>query len=87
MVADLAPLSKEQAVSLAGEFGVDGEALVSAAVGSGAGALASIPLTLRLLAELSRATGTLAGSAVDQFHRSVLQLLSEPGGVAASMPI
>ncbi|XVU21500.1 hypothetical protein ACQPZJ_30030 [Actinoplanes sp. CA-054009] len=77
VVADLAPMTRGQAVTLASEFGVDGEALVAAAVEAGAGALASIPLTLRLLADLSRA-GALAGTAKELFHRSVRQLLSEP---------
>ncbi|XVU26459.1 NACHT domain-containing protein [Actinoplanes sp. CA-054009] len=77
VVADLAPLSREQAVRLADESGVDGEALIAATVEAGAGALASIPLTLRLLAELRRC-GTLASTARELFDRSVRQLLSEP---------
>lgn len=77
-VADLAPLTRSEAERLADSIpGVDGAALVEAAVNAGAGALASVPLTLGLLARTYLLEGgSLTGSAVAIFAKSVDQLLT-----------
>jgi hypothetical protein len=76
-VADLAPLTRTEAERLAGSIpGVDGAALVDAAVRAGAGALASVPLTLGLLARtFLREGGALDGSSTAIFAKAVDQLL------------
>ncbi|WP_432825459.1 NACHT domain-containing protein [Dactylosporangium sp. CA-092794] len=77
-LADLAPLTRAEATALASSVeGVDGEALVAAAVECGAGALASVPLTLELLVGTYRRRGSLDALPVDLFADGVLQLLDE----------
>ncbi len=78
VLADLAPLTLAQAEELASSAGVDGVALVEAAVARGAGALASVPLTLELLVRVYREHGHLEGSPRDLFARGVRLLVAEP---------
>ncbi|MEV5239709.1 hypothetical protein AB0K89_11435 [Streptomyces cinnamoneus] len=75
--ADLAPLPRAEAVRLAQSGGVDGEALVAAAVAVGAGALASAPLTLDLLVRIYREEGGLRGDPRDLFARGTRLLAAE----------
>ncbi|SES43460.1 hypothetical protein SAMN04488000_13157 [Lentzea albida] len=77
VLADLAPLSRADAVSLAGTR-VDGEALVDAAVSAGAGILASVPLTLELIVRQFERDGHLAGGTISLFRQGVWQLAEEP---------
>jgi hypothetical protein len=78
VLADLAPLTLEEAVELASSAdGVDGSALLAAAVDAGAGALASVPLTLGLLVRTYRETGSLDARPAELFARGVTQLLEE----------
>lgn len=49
VVADLAPLTRQDAIAVAQAAGVDGRACIDAIVASGAGGLASVPLILTLL--------------------------------------
>jgi hypothetical protein len=79
VVADLVPLTRSDAVQLAGSVdGVDGEALIGAAVDKGAGALANVPLTLGLLVRTYRDAGSLDGSPVALFERGIQWLADEP---------
>jgi len=78
VLADLAPLTRSEATKLASSAkGVDGNALIAAAVESGAGALASVPLTLELLVRTFRQRGNLDASPVDLFASGVRQLVEE----------
>lgn len=77
-LADLAPLTRTQAEVLAGSCGIDGVALVGAAVAAGAGALASVPLTLELLVKVYREHGQLEGRPSDLFAQGVRLLADEP---------
>ncbi|RAS58949.1 hypothetical protein C8D87_1162 [Lentzea atacamensis] len=77
VLADLAPLSRADAVLLAGTK-VDGEALVDAAVAVGAGSLASVPLTLELLVRMYEREDQLFGDAVALFKQGIWQLAEEP---------
>jgi hypothetical protein len=78
-LADLVPLTRAEAVELAGSVaGVDGEAFVSAAVAAGAGGLAGVPLTLGVLARTYRDTGSLDGEPAWLFSRAVEALVDEP---------
>jgi hypothetical protein len=76
-LADLAPLTREEAVTLAASADVDGEAVVTAAVAAGAGALASVPLTLELLVRVFREAGVLEGSPADLFAKGARLLADE----------
>lgn len=77
-VADLAPLTRPEAERLAGSVpGVDGAALINAAVNAGAGPLASVPLTLGLLARTYVREGeALVGGSMAIFAKAVDQLLA-----------
>jgi hypothetical protein len=77
VLADLAPLTREEAVKLAASADVDGEAVVAAAVAAGAGALASVPLFLELLVRVFREAGELEGSPADLFAKGVRLLADE----------
>jgi hypothetical protein len=77
VLADLAPLTREEAVTLAASGDVDGEALVAAAVAAGAGALASLPLTLELLVRVFRHAGVLEGSPAELFAKGARLLADE----------
>jgi hypothetical protein len=78
-LADLAPLTRLEAVRLAGSADdADGESLIAAAVEAGAAALANVPLTLGLLVRTYRQTGTLNARPTELFALGVLQLLDEP---------
>jgi hypothetical protein len=81
VLADLAPLTRAEAVTLAASADVDGqvdgEAVVAAAVAAGAGALASVPLTLELLVRVFREAGVLEGSPADLFARGARLLADE----------
>ncbi|MBC8991840.1 hypothetical protein H9X95_16965 [Micromonospora chalcea] len=78
IVADLAPLTRQEAVRLAASADqIDGESLVASAVAAGAGVLASVPLTLGLLIRTYRRTGHLNARPTELFALGVTQLLSE----------
>ncbi len=77
VVADLAPLTRAQAVTLAESAGVSGEDLLEAATGVGAGALASVPLTLELLVRVYLTEGRLPPTAGDVFAHGVRRLTDE----------
>ena len=78
LLADLAPLTREQAIRLADSAdGVDGAALVEAAVEAGAGVLASVPLTLAMLVRTYRKTGELEPDPRKLFADGVVQLADE----------
>lgn len=76
--ADLAPLKRADAAALATSCGVDGDALVSAAVSSAAGILAAVPLTLGLLVRTYQDTGGLGGGGRALFARGAEHLLAKP---------
>lgn len=81
-LADLAPLTREQAEDLANSVqGVDGLALIDAAVEAGAGALASVPLTLSMLTRTYLLQGDLERDPRALFASGVLQLADEPNDV------
>ncbi|GAA2719425.1 MULTISPECIES: hypothetical protein [Streptomyces] len=86
--ADLAPLSRAEAVRLADSAGVDGTALIVAAVSVGAGALASAPLTLELLVRTYRENDGLSGDPRELFASGVRLLADEhdPGRFPARAP-
>ncbi|GGP36731.1 hypothetical protein [Streptomyces abikoensis] len=75
--ADLAPLSRAEAVRLADSAGVDGMALIVAAVAVGAGSLASAPLTLELLVRTYRENGGLSGDPRELFASGTRLLAGE----------
>jgi hypothetical protein len=78
ILADLAPLTREQAATLASSAdNVSGEALIRASVNVGAGALACVPLTLALLVRLYRRAGVLDARPTELFGQAVTQLLDE----------
>jgi hypothetical protein len=76
-LADLAPLTREQAVELAESAGVSGSSLVEAATERGAAPLAATPLTLGLLVGVFREEGELVGGPIDLFEKGVRLLLDE----------
>lgn len=79
VLADLAPLTRVEAVRLAGSADdVDGESLIAAAVEAGAVALANVPLTLGLLVRTYRQSGSLNARPTELFALGVIQLLDEP---------
>jgi hypothetical protein len=77
VLADLAPLTRAEAVTLAASADLDGEAVVAAAVAAGAGALASVPLTLELLVRVFHQTGALEGNPADLFAKGARLLADE----------
>jgi hypothetical protein len=78
VLADLAPLTREEAVRLASSAdGMNGEDLVAAAVEAGAGVLANVPLTLDLLVRTYRQAGRLNASPTTLFAQGVAQLVEE----------
>jgi hypothetical protein len=78
VLADLAPLTREEAVRLAASAEhTDGERLVATAVNVGAGVLANVPLTLGLLVRTYRQTGSLNARPTTLFSQGVTQLLAE----------
>jgi hypothetical protein len=76
VLADLAPLTRDEAVRLANSVDVDGEALITSAVALSAGALASVPLTLDLLVRVFREE-PLTGSPAELFAKGVHRLADE----------
>ncbi|MCE6995403.1 hypothetical protein LZG04_11370 [Saccharothrix sp. S26] len=78
VLADLAPLTRAQAVKLASTVHDDGQALVQAAVAVGAGALASVPLTLELLVRIHNREGRLTGGPSALFAQGTRLLADEP---------
>jgi hypothetical protein len=77
VLADLAPLTRGEAVKVGAGEDVDGGELISAAIASGAGALASIPLTLKLLAQTFKEQRRLEGTPADLFGHGVRLLVQE----------
>lgn len=77
-VADLAPLTRQQALDLVVGHGYAPEDLISAAVEAGAGALASVPLSLELLGRVFEAEGVLPRNASEIFEAAVERLAEEP---------
>lgn len=77
VLADLAPLSRRDAVGLCESVGVDGESLVEQAASVGAGALASVPLTLEMLIRTYAIAGRLSGSANSLFLDGIRALADE----------
>lgn len=69
--ADLAPLTREQAMAIAEAHGVSGEDLTHAAAARGVTPLASVPLTLEMLCEMFIRGGDLVGTPVEIFRRAV----------------
>jgi hypothetical protein len=69
--ADLAPLTRGQAIALADAKGVSGEALTRAATVRGVAPLASVPLTLLMLCDMFESDGDLVGTPVEIFRRAV----------------
>jgi hypothetical protein len=78
-LADLAPLTREQAEYLAGGMpDIDGAELVEAAVEAGAGVLASVPLTLAMLVRTYARHGELESDPTRLFADGIRQLADEP---------
>lgn len=75
---DLAPLRRSDAIALVDSAGISGEELVTAAVESGAAALASVPLTLELLVLTFKRDGCLQGLPRDLFAQGCELLANEP---------
>ncbi|MFD4657851.1 hypothetical protein ACFWP2_19735 [Kitasatospora sp. NPDC058444] len=75
--ADLAPLSRAEAVHLVDSTGMNGEELVTAAVAVGAGALASAPLTLELLVRSCRENDGLSSDPHELFASGTRLLATE----------
>jgi hypothetical protein len=77
VLADLAPLTRVEAVELASSGGVGGEELICAATAVAAGGLASVPLTLELLVRSYLTSGTLPPTAAEVFAQGVRLLADE----------
>lgn len=77
VLADLAPLTRPEAVKLADSAGVSGEALVTAAAAVAAGTLASVPLTLELLVRIYVTEARLPPTAAEVFAQGVRRLADE----------
>ncbi len=77
-VADLAPLTRQQALDLVAGHGYPPEELIHAAVDAGAGALASVPLTLELLGRVFEAHRVLPRRASETFELAAERLAEEP---------
>lgn len=79
VLADLVPLTRDQAVQLADSAeGVIGADLIEVAVEVGAGVLASVPLTLAMLVRTYRKRGELEPHPRKLFGDGVVQLADEP---------
>ncbi|WP_125592561.1 NACHT domain-containing protein [Amycolatopsis balhimycina] len=80
LVADLAPLTKQDVVSLMTDSEVDPDKFVEFVIANQVGPLASIPLTLRMLADSYREdAGKSIVTSHELFKRSVLRLADEHG--------
>lgn len=78
VIADLAPLTRQDAVALAQSASVDGAACIDAIVAAGAGGLASVPLILELLVHTYATNPSAMHSGPTQvFERGVRALASE----------
>ena len=77
VLADLAPLTRNESIQLADSSHVSGEQLVVAAVAVGVGHLASVPLTLGLLVRSYSETGVLPHTASDVLAHGVRLLADE----------
>lgn len=78
-LADLAPLTRKQAEDLANSVpNVNGVELVGAAVEAGAGALASVPLTLSMLVRTYGKRGQLESNTTDLFADGVRRFADGP---------
>jgi hypothetical protein len=85
VVADLAPLTKQQATDLVTGHAYSPAELIDAAIDSGAGALASVPLTLEVIGRVFESRGQLPRRAADLFALAVERLAEEPiGGLHAT---
>lgn len=81
LIADLAPLTRAEATTLASSAeGIDGNFVINAAVECGAGVLANVPLTLELLVRAFRQHKGLEAAPYELFARGVLQLVDEHDG-------
>ncbi|WP_216908590.1 hypothetical protein [Nocardia noduli] len=78
IVAELAPLTRDQAVAVAAEDVSDPEVFLEAMCRSGAGALATSPLTLGMLISDWAAGAERGGPALSIFERNARHLLSSP---------
>ena len=83
-VADLAPLTREQALALLVGHSFEPSDVIDAAIAIGAGALASVPLTLELLARVFEADGALPQRAADVFSKAVERLAEHPDRPSAA---
>lgn len=78
VVADLAPLTRDDVVALASGTGTDASAFVDAVTGAGVGTLASVPLTLKiLLAAFRRDVRSLDRGPRELFELGVTRLADE----------
>ncbi|UJW28621.1 hypothetical protein L3Q67_25480 [Saccharothrix sp. AJ9571] len=78
VVADLAPLTREDVVALVSGIGADATAFVDAITNAGVGTLANLPLTLKvLLAAFERDPGALARGPRELFELGVGRLADE----------
>lgn len=78
LLADLAPLRRVDAETLASSVGLAGHELVRAATEVAAGGLASVPLTLGLLVRIYQERGSLPSTATEVFALSARLLVDEP---------
>lgn len=79
VVADLAPLTREDVATLAASTGVDAERFVAAVTDAGVGTLASAPLTLKiLLAAFRQEANALNKTPRELFEMGVAHLADEP---------
>lgn len=78
VVADLAPLTRNDATAIASEARVDGEACINSIVAAGAGGLGSVPLILKLFVDTFREhPEVLDLGAPAVFERGVTSLAEE----------
>jgi hypothetical protein len=77
LLADLAPLTRAQAAAFVATFGLDGDALLEAAVSVGAGGLASVPMTLELLVRIYGEERRLPNTAAAVFSLGIRLMLNE----------
>ena len=78
VIADLLPLRRSDAAALVSSLGLDGGAFERAVAERGVGSLASIPLTLELLANAFAADGSFNVSARELFDRGIMEMLDPP---------
>ncbi|MEV6621923.1 hypothetical protein AB0M83_06780 [Amycolatopsis sp. NPDC051106] len=79
VVADLAPLTRDDAVTLAAGAGVNAEAFMDAVTEAGVGTLANVPLTLKvLLAAFQQEANSLGKTPRELFEMGVTRLADEP---------